>query len=130
MKISLALQPDRPLNKSEAWGCLTANLAFPGSGSLVAGRRAGYAQLILTAVGFLVTMLTGIRSLVWFLANWSRITQPANDDPFGGIVLWWTVVRWPLVGIAIFAIAMIWALGTSMQILRRATDAAVPPKIV
>ena len=39
MKLQLTSAKPRALSRSEAWGCVTANLAVPGSGSLAAGRR-------------------------------------------------------------------------------------------
>lgn len=129
MKISLALQPQRPLNRSEALGCLTANLALPGSGSLVAGRRSGYFQLALTAVGFAVSMITGIQFIIWFLNHWEQLHEPSTDDPLGNLLMLWDAIRLPLLGVIIFLAAMAWALMTSMAILRRATPDGVPPKI-
>jgi hypothetical protein len=130
MKMSLALQPRRRLNRSEAWGCLTANLALPGSGSLVAGRRSGYLQMILAVAGLLITLLAGVRFIVWYAANRALLSaEPPPEDPFGSFVILWTAVRWPLAGVAIFTIAMVWALGTSVQILNGATEASVPPRI-
>lgn len=129
MKMSLALRPRRPLNRSEALGCLSANLALPGSGSLVAGRRSGYVQLILTAIGFAITCLTGVRFVVWYLSNWTAINQPPVDDPLGGMLALWNAIRWPLVGVTFFGIAMLWSLATSLEVLRGATKDGTPPKI-
>src|SRR5579872_2663193 len=129
MKMSLALQPRRPLTRSEAWGCLTANLALPGSGSLVAGHRSGYLQLVLTAIGFGITCLTGVRFVIWAVSNWAVISKPPVDDPISGLVALWNDVRWPLVGMCFFGISLLWALGTSLRVLRNATPDNVPPKI-
>ena len=57
MKISLALGQARPLSRSEAKGCLTANLALPGSGSLVAGRAVGYFQMAFYLAGFIISII-------------------------------------------------------------------------
>jgi hypothetical protein len=130
MKISLALQPRRPLNRSEAWGCLTANLALPGAGSLVAGRRIGYVQMVLAEVGMLVSLAGGIRFFIWYAANSGRLSaEPPLDDPFGNLILFWTHVRWALAGIAMVGCAILWALTTSMDILNHASRDAVPPPL-
>src|SRR6266478_1303859 len=101
MKISLALGPRHPLSRQTAWGCLTTNLALPGSGSLVAGRRSGYAQLALAVSGMVLTLIFGLRFLAWFVANWSRFHQP-DTDPFAALGEMWHVLRWPVVGIGVF----------------------------
>ena len=65
MKISLALGPRRILDRSTAWACVLANQgALPGSGTLTAGRRIGYAQAALALAGFGPMMLLSLRVLV------------------------------------------------------------------
>jgi hypothetical protein len=120
MKISLALGARRPISRQTAWGCLTTNLAAPGFGSLVAGRIAGYPQAALALGGVAMTTLLGVRFIVWSLANWSRLHDPQAEslDAFGEM---WRALRWPLLGIAIFALGWLWALGTSLQILSSAS---------
>src|ERR1041385_9071844 len=92
MKISLALGPRRPLSRQTAWGCLTTNLAMPGFGSLVAGRISGYPQVFLGIAGMILTTIFGVRALLWMLANWSRMHDPATDQfaAFGDL---WKVLR-------------------------------------
>src|SRR5690348_1541055 len=79
MRISLALGPRRPLSRQTAWGCLTSNLALPGSGSLLAGHRAGYGQLLLALAAFMVSTVFGLRFFLWEFANWSRLHNPEAD---------------------------------------------------
>lgn len=119
MKISLALGERRPISRQTAWGCLTTNLAAPGFGSLVAGRIAGYPQAALALGGLAITTLLGVRFIVWSLANWSRLHDPQAEslDALGEM---WRAARWPLLGIAIFAVGWLWALCTSLQILSSA----------
>lgn len=131
MKISLALGPRQKLSRQTAWGCLTTNLAVPGSGSLAGGRRAGYFQLALTAVGFGLTILFGLPFIYWCLAHWERIYGPKRDV-VAVFSETWHLLRWALLGIAIFLFAWIWALLTSLQLLRSARSAesgAVPPRL-
>jgi len=119
-----------PVNRGEAWGCFTANLALPGSGSLVAGRAlAGYCQMALTLLGMATNLLTGVRFIFWCLANWTAINNPPPDDPLGGMVLLWQAIRWPLAGICIFAFALVWALLTSVKILAEHPKNPAPPRI-
>ncbi len=127
-KISLALGPRRPLSRQTAWGCLTANLALPGMGSLVAGRVSGYAQAALALAGMVLTMIFGVRFIVWYIANWSRLVGQ-QSDPLGTLGELWLELRWALAGFAIFAIGWLWALATSWGIVREAKEATAPPPL-
>ena len=129
MKFTLARNVSAPRSRAEAWACLTANLAWPGSGSLAAGKSAGYGQTVIALVGLVVSMATGAHLLSWMLANWKRLGQP-SDDPMENLSLIWHQIRWPLVGLGIFAVAFVWALVTSMQIMAATPKNAVPPRIV
>ena len=130
MKISLALGSRQPLSRETAWGCLTSNLAAPGAGSLLAGRRSGYGQLILTGCALLVTTVFGVRFLLWMLANWSRFYGAEADPDWLGM---WLRLRWALLGIGLFGLALLWALGTSLSILGAAQKAGrsnAPPPLL
>ncbi len=129
-KTSLALGPRRPVSRQVAWGCLTTNLTLPGFGSLVAGRAVGYAQIVISLAGFALTTVFGIRFILWFFSNWTRLQQ-LQDDPgryFGEI---WLALRWALLGMALFLAALLWALLTSLSILAEARAAEVlnPPRV-
>jgi len=127
----LALGERRPLSRQTAWGCFTANLAVPGSGSLLAGRISGYPQLALAVGGLLLSLIFGIHLAVWAFANWSQLHQP-DADPLATLSQLWMAVRWPLLGIAVFAAGWLWALGSSMLILstaRRDESKTVPPRL-
>ena len=129
MKISLALGPRQPLSRQTAWGCLTANLALPGSGSLVAGRVSGYAQLALTTGGLVLTLVFGLRFVYWYVKHWSHFNGP-QADPVGLFGEMFVVVRWALFGMGIFLMGWLWALATSLQIVsaaKNAESAKVPP---
>src|ERR1043166_812775 len=108
MKISLALGPRQPLSRQTAWGCLTANLALPGSGSLVAGRAIGYAQLVAAILAFVVSLVACAGAIVWFAGNWTRIMNP--EDPLAMMGEIWKAVRWSVLGIGLFLFSMLWAL--------------------
>jgi hypothetical protein len=129
MKISLALGERRPLSRQTAWGCLTSNIALPGSGSLMAGRKSGYAQVLLGIGGMVATVICGIRFLLWMLANWSRMHDPATDQ-IAVMSEMWLVLRWALLGMAIFGLGWLWALVSSYDIVRSAkNDSAAPPRL-
>lgn len=130
MKFSLARGPSGTIDGERAWGCLTANLAIPGAGSLVAGRAVGYAQLAGAVSGVLLTGIFGLRFFAWFISNWAEMQT--GDDPIALLEQLWLAVRWALLGIALFAGSWLWALATGMCIVRTARRAAarrVPPKL-
>jgi hypothetical protein len=130
MKTSLVLKPRKLLDRSEAWGCFTANLALPGSGSLVAGRWIGYPQLILAFIGVGISLATGIQLILWFLSHWKTLANQ-TDDPVDYFIQVWSVFKWPLAGLAIFGISLIWATMTSLVILAETKKAnlTLPPKL-
>jgi hypothetical protein len=131
MKISLALGPRQPLSRQTAWGCLTANLALPGSGSLVAGRVSGYVQLVLALGGTIMSTVFGLPFIVWSVANWARF-YGAEADALTAFKEKWGLVRWALLGIGIFGVGWLWAIGTGLQILHSAKNvepANVPPRL-
>jgi len=125
MKISLALGKTRGLSRETALSCLTANLAMPGSGSLAAGRRSGYLELLLAFIGVALTLVFGTRFLIWFAKNWNSM-QNQDADPFETFRGMWMAGRWAFLGIFIFLIALLWSLLTSLQILRSARR---PPRM-
>ena len=129
MKISLALGPRGLLSRQTAWGCLTTNLALPGIGSLMAGRRVGYPQAILGFGGLAVSVLFGLPFIYWCLANWSRLYGD-QADPVSSMAELWTRVRWASLGIVLFAAGWLWALATSCMILHQSqADSNIPPRL-
>jgi hypothetical protein len=131
MKVSLALGPRRPLSRQTAWGCLTTNLAMPGAGSLVAGRATGYAQLALAVGGMILTLVFGVRFILWYLANWGRF-HGDTADPFGNLEAMWHVLRWAVLGIGVFFVGWLWAFLTSFGLIvsaRTSESGSVPPPL-
>ena len=129
MKITLALGPARPLSRSEARGCLTANLALPGSGSLVAGRAVGYFQMACYLIGFIISLVGAAGFFRWYLANANAMDPSTGADPFGWTLAFWQKLRWPLLGIGICVFALSWAAITSLQIMKANPKDAAPPRI-
>ena len=119
MKPSSTLTGRKPLDRQGAWSCLTSNLALPGLGSLLGRRVAGYFQATLCVLGVVLTFTFGIRFAVWYFTNWARFND-AQADPLTLLNELWINVRWALLGIALFAFSWLWALATSLTLLRRA----------
>jgi hypothetical protein len=126
MKLTLARRG--PADRSEAWACVSANLAFPGAGSLAAGRAIGYGQLALTFIGFMVTTVAGAKLATWMLKNYASISA-GTMDPYEQLLTLWREARWPLVGLVLFGISWVWSCITNMQILAEHPKNPVPPVI-
>ena len=125
MKISLALGRRQPLSRQTAWGCLTSNLALPGSGSLLAGRVSGYAQMGLGLAGMVMTVVFGLQFVHWYFVNWPRM-RDAQDDPVGMLAALWFASRWTLLGFAVFAAGWLWGLASGLAIVHEARTAPAP----
>jgi hypothetical protein len=128
MKYSLTLQTGRVLTRSEARGCLAANLALPGAGSLAAGKSVGYAQMIMAFGGMIVTIVAGVPMIEWCLSNWGRLQDPSSD-PAGVMLDLWRHLRWPLAGILLYALSIGWAGITGLRLISRSAEDGVPPRI-
>jgi hypothetical protein len=95
---------------------MATNLAVPGLGSLVGGRKVGVLQMALYLSGFAITMVFGIQFVYWSLAHWSEYHGP-NADPIKALVDMWQHVRWPFLGTAMCGLAWFWAYLTSRSLL-------------
>jgi len=129
MKTSLVLKPRRLLARSEAWGCFTANLLLPGSGSLVAGRPIGYAQAALAMAGVGVSCVSTVGLIRWYV---SYGDMAAESNTMNAVHQLWLAARWPLLGLVLFVLAMTWALVTSLLILSNnnaSPNQALPPNL-
>lgn len=101
---------------------MATNLAVPGLGSLVGGRKIGLAQLALYFSGFLMTIGFGVRFVYWSLTHWSEFHGPAADaDPVAAWRDLWQHIGWPclgaFLGVAMCFLSYLWALGTSRSLL-------------
>ena len=103
------------LRKIPAWTFVAINLAaFPGLGTILAGRRVGYAQAVIMVTGFTMTM----GYLVFYLGCVAAYMQgtPSTEAEFKARYqphLW--ALRW---GLACCAVAWCWSLFSSWQIWR------------
>jgi hypothetical protein len=99
----------QPLTRTKATICVALNLlVLPGLGTLITGRRSGWPQMMLSVVGFGLNCAWA----VWFFAVLLRSEQLPEDL---------TAHIWvALSGVVIFLVAWLWALVSSLQILREA----------
>jgi len=114
MSASFPPPPYPPLSRAKARNAVILNqLATPGLGSLLARRWiAGTGQLVLAVAGFILICS-------WFVSVIFALYQQINSDAHPHVANWlgWT-------GAASFALAWLWALWTSLSLLRDAAKAA------
>ena len=104
---------NQPLGRGKALSASLLNqFATPGLGSLIAGRRlVGAGQLVLACAGFGLLMIWFIRVMIVF---YSLMAVSAPDhEPNLHHELW-------KIGAALFGVAWVWALFTSLSVLREA----------
>ncbi len=108
--------PSQPLSKRPpalVWAIVN-QLAFPGLGTLMMGRRVGYAQAAIMLAGFFLTMAF----LLWYLVCAGRYaTNPGWDE--ARFVSLYRPYKWSLHwGLGLCAVAWVWALFSSLDMLR------------
>lgn len=97
----------------------------------MAGRKLGYAQAAFGFGGLAVSVLFGVPFMYWCLTNWSRLYGD-QADPVTSMGELWFHVRWALLGIGLFGLGWLWALGTSCMLLKESQSAPVaeaPPRL-
>ena len=95
-------------------------LAFPGLGSIMAGRRAGWPQAALMVVGFCLTMAF----LLWYLWCCVRYLREPEWDA-GNWYASYAPIFWTLrYGLGLCGVAWLWAWIDSIAILRAARRTA------
>lgn len=105
-------------SRQKAQGYAATNAVMPGLGSLTAGKRVGVVQLVLGLGGFAMTLGFGTQFIFWSLAHWSEYQNAGPDmDPFKPLRDLWQHARWPLLGMAMFAVSWLWSLVTSRSLL-------------
>ena len=90
-------------------------LAFPGLGSIAAGRRVGYLQAAIMLIGFFLTLAYMFQAIagLWKAMSDGVWTQSALRAP------WRSHLKMGLYGFGFCAFAWLWSLFTSLSILRR-----------
>ena len=100
----------------------------------MAKRGAGFFQAPLGVLGLVLTLMFGVRFVVWFFASQARINDP-ESDPVAMMIELWLNVRWALLGLGLFALSWLWALASSLSLLRQTREESpagqgrVPPRI-
>lgn len=107
----------QPPDKSSAWGWTLTNLVvLPGLGTIAAGQKKGYAQAAITIVGMVITLI-GVSHLLSFFADLGNIDETA----LGPLLV-------TFVGLLITLIGWVWALITSLGLLKRAKEQTAASK--
>lgn len=105
--------------KPPPWTLVLINqLAFPGLGTILAGRKVGYAQAVLMVSGFLLS----VGFMLWFIFCMVRLVfNDVSEQEFKAQYepYWWTL-RW---GLGLCAVAWLWSLWSSFWMLRPGTSA-------
>src|SRR6185295_12947044 len=80
MRIFSAPALDKPLDHRRAWVCVVVNqLAFPGLGTIMAGRRIGFPQAAVMLLGFFLA----VGFMAWFIFCALRgISVASSEDQF------------------------------------------------
>ena len=118
-----SFSPAKKLSRTAARNALLLNqLATPGLGSIAARHwLAGIGQLAVFLAGFCIFLVWAFQQFSLALAMWNGAdpAPPGNGHP--GVL-----------GFSLAALAWLWALGTSLQILREAkkNNPAAPPPVL
>jgi len=111
--------PQLPLSRTKARNCAFLNqLGTPGLGSLLAGRiLVGIGQLLLAIAGFGFIVAWFAITIIRFYRMMELNSEVAGASPIGlGIC-----------GAALFIVAWLWSLVTSISLLRHATEPSLNP---
>ena len=108
------------LSPSKAWAYAAVNqLAFPGAGTVMAGRRVGYVQATIMLVGFVLTMIY-LCGLIFatFNAAMSSATGVPGDLQSGSV---YSHQAWAgKIGFILSTLAWCWSLLSSIVIICKA----------
>ena len=94
------------------WRWLLLNLlVLPGLGTIMGGRRAsGFCQLIVGLLGFACTA----GALVKITLDWLDALQNEHAIDLDPSLVWWAGL-----GLLVFLVSWIWALATSLQLMKQ-----------
>lgn len=114
----MAKQPPRIITRKRALACLAMNtLAFPGVGTIMAGRWIGFVQAFFMSVGF--CLFAGF--VVWYIVSFSQFAMSDTPERFIERYVPWLWALW--MGLALSAFAWLWSLLSSLVVLRQASPA-------
>lgn len=110
-------KPPARIDHIPAWvNALINLLALPGGGTILAGRRSGWAQAGLALLGFVLTCVWATHAVVIWVRTGDIPCALDNYLLAGGV------------GALLFLIAWLWALTSSISIMRQKRT-ALPPVI-
>jgi hypothetical protein len=117
-----------PRNRAEAWRYALLNqLAFPGLGTILAGRNVGFAQAAIMLAGFFIAM----GYICWFIFHQLRLLfdMSASAPQFNEarFAHWWIGA----LGFGLCFISWLWSFVSCVQFIKAAPENAPmpPPKI-
>jgi len=107
----------RSLTPKKAWLCTAINQgAFPGMGTIMAGRRIGYLQVVVMVAGFILSMMF---LQAYAVAGLRYATHP-NGTHEEYVAVYRPYVTHGKWGFALVGATWLWALVSSLSILRQA----------
>ncbi|MBI3876925.1 MAG: hypothetical protein HY300_13395, partial [Verrucomicrobia bacterium] len=101
---------------------------FPGSGSLLAGRRVGYAQMAVMTLGFALSTGCGVPLLVMWVRLKSFPFMPDEWLERGIPPAFLRLFLFTFVGIVLFIISWCWSILTGLLIMSEAKSSPPPLK--
>jgi hypothetical protein len=102
--------------RTQAWLCIVINqLAFPGLGTILQGRRFGYGQAAIMVAGFCLTMAF----MLWYLVCCARYMFSTTWDEGMWAAQYRPYLWAPRYGLGLCAVAWGWALFSSVGIWRQ-----------
>jgi hypothetical protein len=105
-----------PPPAAKLWACILCNqLAFPGLGTIMAGRRIGYVQAAIMVVGFV--LFTGF--MVWYFICLARYMASMTMDQAEFRAQYHSYLWAAKYGLTLCVVAWCWALFSSLALLRR-----------
>jgi len=117
MKTSSVKLAPPTIDKPTAWACALTNAAtLPGLGTLVGGRRVGFAQAACALVGFGLSL----GGLLGHLRVWYDTGEMPREFTASLAVA--------LVGLGLFGFAWLWALASSIRLHRQASRPPLAPE--
>ena len=118
----------KALSSGKAWGYFALNqLAFPGAGTVMGGRREGYAQATVMIVGFLLTM---VYFVVMISSVMNTMLDPGSNAGMSEEQLHGHFHRYAWagkIGALLSTVAWFWSLASSICMVR---DAQKDPPVL
>ncbi len=114
-----SVQPEK-MDKKTGLGVLMLNLVLPGLGSIFAGRKSGYLQLLLSLISLGATLNYGFKLLMWFYRKRAQVPDlffELHPDIRNELL---DLIKPLVYALCIFFIALVWSLITNYSIIKQA----------